>query len=97
MAEVIHDPKLQERAEAFLTYLTREWRAVPAIAGEWDEWDDYARLVFVLEWPIREDRLKQLQQYAEQGVLTPAQQDRYTVLLELVARYRPIVQELLAE
>ena len=50
---------------------------------EFGTWDDVQQLAFVHEWDIREGRLSQLRQYAKQGLLTPAQRDRYQQLLKL--------------
>lgn len=54
------------RIDGYLTYLWDEWEEVPHLAQEWDEWDELSRLSFVVDWPIREDRLQQLQQWAGQ-------------------------------
>ena len=97
MAQVRHRSKIQEQADDYLTYLIREWQAVPRLATEWTSWDDLDQLDFVVEWPIREDRLQQLQQWAEQNFLTSAQCTRYEELLRLVAQYRPTLERLLAK
>ena len=72
MATVGRDAELDERIDDFLSYLIGEWAAIPELAAEWEEWTPYERSDFVLEWPIREDRLAQLGQYDEAGLLTPA-------------------------
>ncbi len=97
MARVAQDPQLQARIDRYLEYLRREWDSIPALAAEWDEWDEHSRLVFALDWPICEDRLHELRQWAEQDVLTPAQRARYDELLGLVACNRPILERLLGE
>lgn len=81
----------------YLVYLKGEWDAVPAIAAEWDEWEDHEQLDFAIEWPIREDRLHQLQQWTNEGLLTPAQRDRFEELLALVNTRRPLIERLLSE
>ena len=45
----------------------------------------------------KEDRLHQLRQWAEQNLLTEAQQARYEELLALVAHHRPTLERLLAD
>lgn len=97
MAQVTHIRTAQERIDPYLDYLFREWNSVPGLAGEWEAWEELDRLDFVLEWPIREDRLGQLEQWAAEGLLTPAQRARYDELLRLVERNRPILNDLLAE
>ncbi len=97
MARVLSPRAVQARAERYLTYLEREWGALPSVASEWDTWDDLARLDFVVEWPIREDRLLELQRWAAEGRLTAAQQVRYAQLLRLVDEYRPVVARLVGQ
>ena len=58
MAQVAPDPQLQAKIDRYyLDYLVREWQRVPKIAEQWDGWQDHEQLNFVVEWPIREDRL----------------------------------------
>ena len=97
MAQVAQDPQLRERIESYLSYLTEEREALPEIAAEWDEWEDLDQLDFVLEWPIREGRLRQLQQWAAQGVLTPTQRMGYEALLQLVTEHRFLLERLLQD
>ncbi len=97
MAAVARTADLHDRIDRYLSYLIREWASIPEIADEWDEWDDLEQLEFTVEWPIREDRLGQLQAYAEQGLMTPAQQDRYDELLHLVEKHRPTLERLIGD
>jgi hypothetical protein len=85
------------RADHFLDYLSREWEAVPDYVAEFGTWDDVQQLAFVHEWDIRESGLRTLRDFAEQGLLAPAQRDRYDQLLELVARHRPAIERLLED
>lgn len=97
MAQVARDPKLRERIDDYLDYLLRTWEAVPETAAEWDQWDDLSRLTFTVDWGVPEDRLYQLQQWAEQNLLTPEQCARYKELLALVAEHRPTLEQMLAD
>jgi|SRR5687767_7420324 hypothetical protein len=97
MAQVRGRSDLGEWVESYLEYLLREWEAVPEVAAEWDDWEEHERLDFVLEWPIREDRWLQLQHWAKDGLLTPAQCARYEALTVLMARHRPTIDRLLAD
>jgi hypothetical protein len=81
----------------FFTYLEREWHALPEVEREWPSWDELDRLVFVLEWPMREDRLHMLERLAAEGGLTPEQMARLERLQGLVREHRPIVERLLSE
>ena len=85
------------RIDPYLDYLFAEWGQVPEVAEEWAEWDEPDRLLSVLEWPIKEDRLAQLQEWASTGMLTPEQMTRYRELQAVVDKYRPILEPLLSE
>ncbi len=97
MAQVVQDPELRDRIEHYLDYLLREWRSIPEIAAEWDEWEELERLDFVLEWPIREDRMHQLRNWSAQGLLTPSQCARYDEVLKLEVHHRPALEQLLKD
>jgi predicted NUDIX family NTP pyrophosphohydrolase len=97
MADVAQRSQTETRIDYHLDYLLREWWSLPAIAAEWDTWEDLDQLVFVLEWPIREDRLHQLQEWVRVGLLTPTQQSRYRELLNLMSKYRPMLDRLLSD
>ena len=84
MDQVAHILTPRERIDPYLDYLFREW-------------EDHDRLDFVVEWPIREDRLHQLREWAAQGLFTPEQQARYDELLQLIACHRPLLDRLLDE
>ena len=95
---VAPDPQLRARVDRYyLDYLFREWQWVPQIAQHWDSWQDHEQLNFVVEWPIREDCLGELQQWAEHGALTPEQGGRYGDLMRLVAEHRPTLERLLED
>lgn len=95
MAAVARQPEIDGWIEDYLSYLIGEWEAVPAMAAEWDQWSANDRLDFSLEWPIREDRLRQLEHWADESLLSPSQCDRFRHLLDLIGRYGPTLQKLL--
>lgn len=97
MAQVISETNLKVRIEDFLQYLLREWQDLPWVASEWDSWEEHERLNFVLEWPIREDRLQQLRQWERAGMLNLEQRERYERLLDLVEQHRQTLADLLAD
>ncbi len=97
MAEVVQDTKLQATIAHYLDYLTRTWESVPLDAQEWDDWDDLSQLTYVVDWGVPNDRLDQLRQFADRGVLTQAQCARYEELLQLVDRNRPVLEEMLKD
>lgn len=98
MAQVAQRLHRQPDVDYHLDYQFRAWQGIPEYAEWWLEMDGTEKEVFHLEWiGITESRLDQLQQWAEQGLLTPAQCERYDQLLELVAQHRPTVEALLRE
>jgi hypothetical protein len=86
MAKLDADAQLGAWIEDYLEYLWGEWEQLPAMAAEWDEWDHESRLTFVEDWGVPSDRLAQLRGWADEGLLTPAQRERYDRLLQLVAQ-----------
>ena len=81
----------------FFDTLFREWGRLPRIEAEWASWEEPDRLVFVLEWPMQEDRLQIVEGWAAEGALTPEQLVRLERLRTLVREHRPIVERLLSE
>ena len=89
--------EVHTRGDHYLDYLLGEWGALPEVEREWPTREEPARLRFVLEWSIKDDRPQQLRQWTAEGLLTPAQLGRYRELQALVDRYRPTVERLLSE
>jgi hypothetical protein len=94
LAPSVETPTWVDRS---LDYLLAEWQAMPEIAAAWESWDEHDRLVFVVDWPVFDDRLNRLRATVERGVLTTEQWSRYRELERLVERYRPLLDRLLAE
>ncbi|HEY7066308.1 MAG TPA: hypothetical protein VII06_32850 [Chloroflexota bacterium] len=97
MAQVAREVTLQRRIDHYLDYLCDQWDGIPAVASEWQEWEDESRQTFLANWAVPRDRLHSLKQWAEQGLLSTAQRARYDVLLELVERQRPTLERLFGE
>jgi len=95
MAQIAQETTLRARIDHYLAYLTDEWAAIPDLAAEWADWEDHERLDFEVEWPLREDRLRQLRQWSTKGLLTAEQQTRYAGLQGLIERYRSVLERLL--
>ena len=68
----------------------------PAVAAEWADWDEADRLAFVLERPLREDRLRQIDRWSAEVRLTAAQRRRDEDLQAVVHRHRATLARLLA-
>lgn len=97
MAHLAQDPKLSDRIDNYLAYLIRKWENIPALADEWSQWDEHSKLVFTVDWGVPADRLYQVQQWAEEDVLTTAQRRRFKKLMRLVADYRSTLERLLKD
>ena len=97
MAQVTNPRSIAESIDDYLAYLWAEWESIPALAAEWDDWDAYEQLDFVMEWPIREDRLLMLRDWAAAGCMTDEQQARYNQLLDLIAAHRDTLERLIAD
>ena len=97
MASVTHPAVSAEWIDHSLEYLTNEWSTIPTIAAEWSSWDEADRLDFVLEWPLREDRLLQLRRWRDGGSLTESQRRKHVDLERLIVRHRAALDRLLAE
>ena len=97
MAEVAEDERFRERIDDYLDYLIRTWEGIPALAAEWNEWDDLSQSTFVHNWGVPADRMHQLRQWAGQKLMSPAQQARYRELLKLVAKNQPLLEAMLKD
>jgi len=97
MASVAQDAALSLRIDHSLDYLEAEWSGITSLATEWDSWDDHSRVVFALDWPIREDRLSQVQEWAKCDLLSSVQCQRLALLLLIVEARRPLLEQLLAD
>ena len=71
------------------------WRGLPEAAGEISEWDVIERLDFVYEWPLEEMRLDRLREQKRVGLMNAEQAVQMAELENLVARNRPVSEELL--
>lgn len=97
MASLAQRSDLAAWIEDSLDYLIGNWAGIPRIAAEWNTWDEPDRLDFVLEWPLREIRLHELQAWEAEGLLSAPQRKRFRELEKLIQRHRPTLDRLLAE
>ena len=93
MAEVA--PDVTTDVDWLLDYLIGEWEDIPNVAREWPTWTKTDRIHALIDWPVVESNLRALDDYAIQGILTPAQEARYTRLRALVTTYRPVLRRLM--
>jgi hypothetical protein len=97
MARAARDRQFHEWTGGYLTYLVDVCAVLPGLAGEWGRWDESSRLTFVVNWSVPSDRFHQLRQWAEQGLLSPAQRARHEQLLRLMEEHGPLLARLLAD
>ena len=97
MATVAQQSELVARIDYALDYLLSEWSVIPEVSAEWDEWEEYSRLDFVLEWPLREDQFHELQSWHADGLLAPMQLERFRDLEMIIDRNRPMLDRLLED
>ena len=64
------------------------------MAAEWGEWDHVSRLTFVADHGLYEMYLRELEDFAKEGAMTPEQLDRFSRLKALVAEARPVLEGL---
>jgi len=74
-----------------------EWSYLPELACEWQTWDEDTRLHIAIDWPIQEDLLAQLAQWAKEKRLDTGQRRRYKELLTLVDTHRALADRLFGE
>lgn len=79
-----------------LDYLIRCWNSIPETAAEWDSWEPLEREVFHLEWAVPRSHLDRLEQCVTTGELTPEQCHRYDALRQIIHRYTPVLNDMLA-
>ena len=82
------------RVERMLSRVAEAWFRVPRIRETWDAMDYEERLVFLLEWPMKESDWIELTECAQAGQLSEEQQVRYTDLAALIQVLQPIIEEL---
>jgi hypothetical protein len=97
MASLAQQSATSSRIDHVLAVLTRQWKAIPEVVSTWEPWDELDRLDFVIEWPTREIRLKQLRKWNDEGQLSAQQRQRFEEMEQLMQRHRAAVDRLLEE
>lgn len=86
--------KRSKDIDSTLEWSLRVWRALPEAAEEIEYWTPAERLDFLYEWPLEEQKLAELREYSEKGLMNPLQERRYRTLEEAVAQNRHLIDEL---
>ncbi len=84
----------REEVERTLQMAEYQWERLPEVEAGIDDWDQLDQILFIEEWPIEEQRLRRLREFADKGVLDKEQRARYEAVKSTVARNRPIIQRL---
>ena len=92
MAQVAN--AVQQHIDLMLDILEWQWGRLSEVETEIDSWDLLDQLHFIEEWPLEEERLKQVEHYRTEGALTSEQYARYEEIKRLVAQNRPIIRRL---
>jgi hypothetical protein len=87
--------QLRDWADRLLSGLLSDWKELPEIAVEIDEWDDSEALDFIEEWRFVESQRYDLERIADTGVLTAEQDQRLDELRKLVSEHKPLLDRLL--
>lgn len=98
MAKVTRISRTRPDVDYHLNYQLRAWKRIPEYAEWWADLDSDVKHVFEMEWAgITESRLRELQLWAAQGLLTQEEYSKYAELMKLVEQYRPTLERLLAD
>ncbi len=97
MAQLVSQAVTKPNIDYHLDYQYGRWESIPEYAAWWPEMNVAEREVFHLEWVgITESRLRDLQEWVDQGHLSDAQLSRFREIMVLVAQHRPTIERLLA-
>ncbi len=86
--------KVRRHVRLLLDHSLDQWQRLPQVEAAIDQWDVIDQIVFIEEWPLEEQHLKMLEEYACAGALNPEQVRRFDELKQIVERHRPIIERL---
>jgi hypothetical protein len=96
MADIVATPQAAV-IDHVLDYSLRTWCSIPELAEEWDDWDEFSRLTYVVDWPVHAERLADLRRWHAQELMSPGQAERFAELERLVAQHEPTLKRLFGE
>jgi hypothetical protein len=85
---------VSERIELVLNISLEAWKGLPEAEATIDEWDLIDQIVYIEEWPLEEERLRELAEYRAEGAMSLEQKRRHDELLSVVEQNRPIIRRL---
>jgi hypothetical protein len=87
--------QIRSWADRQIQRLIAYWQELTEVAAEIDRWDVGEAQAYVEEWPLYEMFRRELEQVAQQGMLTSEQEVQLDELRRLVAQYGPLLNQLL--
>ena len=87
--------KTKERIDWLLNDLTQRWETAPEVARAIDTWDTVDQLRYTEEWMLHFDKLQELREAEQAGLLSGAQRSRYEHLEYVVEANLPALREIL--
>jgi hypothetical protein len=84
----------QQDVDRQLSLALWQWGRLPEVEVEIDQWDVTDQLHFIEEWPLEEERLRRLERWAAEGLMTAEEAALYANLRPLVDENRPIIRRL---
>lgn len=85
----------KHKIDRLLELSQADWEEPPRILSEIEEWNSDDLMSYAAELPLWNARLYQLDEHAQQGLMTEEQARKHRELKELVARNRPILDQIL--
>ena len=86
----------REHIDLLIGSAEETWEEVPEVEASISQWPSDRRITYLETWPLEEDVLEQLAEYAETGAMSPEQIGRWVAVRQLVTRNRPLVERLFA-
>ncbi len=87
--------KTKERIDWLLDDLTQRFEAVPEVARAIDTWDVVDQIRYTEEWMLHFDKLQELREAEQAGLLSGSQRRRYAHLEQIVEANLPALRQML--
>ena len=83
-----------EEFDRFLHLLTERWDLAISLQEGWSSLDREERSYYTEDWPINNDILMNLEDYADSHELTEDQQAQWARLKDIMAKHRKTLEEM---
>lgn len=84
----------RDRAGRYLDELERAWAGVSNDVVDWETWNDESRLTYLDQWVAPARQFRRVHDWAERGLLSPAESARYERVMVVVEKNQPLLNEL---